>query len=77
MKDTSALNFSIKKALDDLVSDYHHLIDPTAQDALRTMRLETARKVAAKWFYAEEFLTVEIDTDIQTIVVCEAVEETQ
>ena len=23
MKDTSALNFSIKKALDDLVSDYH------------------------------------------------------
>lgn len=37
------------------------------QEAIRDLRIEKAQEVASKWFEYGEYLTVEIDTEKETI----------
>ena len=65
MKDPDVLHDGIEEALDeDLKSSG---LPDDEQEALREIRFEKASDVASKWFQYGEYLTVEIDTEKETI----------
>lgn len=65
MKDPDVLHDGIEEAIDeDLKSSG---LPDDEQEALREIRFEKASDVASKWFQYGEYLTVEIDTEKETI----------
>lgn len=63
MKDPDVLYDAINEALDEELKDW----DEDEADAVREIRHEKLSEMAGKWFEYGEYLTVEIDTDKQTI----------
>lgn len=66
MKDPDTLHDAIADAVSE---DVASILDEDERAALSEVRAEKARRVAAKWFRYSEYLTVEIDTDAETISV--------
>ena len=65
MKDTDVLHEGIEEALDEELKASG--LPDDEQEALRELRYEKASDVASKWFQYGEYLTVEIDTETETI----------
>lgn len=65
MKDTDVLQDGIEEALDAELKSSG--LPDDEQEALREIRFEKAQDVASKWFQYGEYLTVEIDTEKETI----------
>ena len=65
MKDTDVLHEGINDALDEELKASG--LPDDEQEALRELRYEKASDVADKWFQYGEYLTVEIDTEKETI----------
>lgn len=65
MKDTDVLHEAIDEAIDKELKASN--LPDDEQEALREIRHEKASDVAGKWFEYGEYLTVEIDTDKETI----------
>lgn len=73
MKDTDVLHDGIDEAIDEELKASYLPYDE--QEALREIRHEKASDVASKWFEYGEYLTVEIDTEKETIRVVPVGEE--
>jgi hypothetical protein len=65
MKDTDVLHEGITEALDEELKTSG--LPEDEQEALRELRHDKASEVASEWFEWGEYLTVEIDTEKQTI----------
>lgn len=65
MKDPDVLHDGIDEAIDAELKASG--LPDDEQEALREIRHEKAADVASKWFEYGEYLTVEIDTDTETI----------
>lgn len=71
LKAPDALDYAIKEAVQNEMSDIlTH--DEDERDDIAACVNGSAVSAAAKWFRYGECLTVEIDTDTQTITVCPA-----
>lgn len=71
MKDPDTLS----DAIDDAVKDDLETVAGLSSDdreALFETRRKAAGEVAAKWFRYGEYVTVEIDTEAQTAIVCQS-----
>lgn len=71
MKDPDVLYDAINTALDEDLAD----MDEDEAEAVRDIRHQKLSEMASKWFEYGEYLTVEIDTDTQTIRVVPVGEE--
>lgn len=69
MKDPDVLYDSINESLDEELKASG--LSDDEQEAVRELRYEKLSEVASKWFEYGEYLTVEIDTDKETIKVIE------
>lgn len=67
-KDPDALSDAIEEALDE--RDYGNLTDSEVV-AVRLAAKEEAISVCSKWFKYGEYLSVEVDTNAQTIGIVE------
>lgn len=67
LKDPDTLSDAIANAIKD---DVEGIADAEERDAISEVRAERASRVAAKWFRYGEYLTVEIDTEAESIRVC-------
>lgn len=65
MKDPDVLQDGIEEAVDEQLKASGLAEDE--QEAIREIRYEKAQDVASTWFEYGEYLTVEIDTDKETI----------
>lgn len=65
MKDTDVLHDGINEALDEDLKNSG--LPEDEQEALREIRHEKAADIASTWFEYGEYLTVEIDTEKETI----------
>lgn len=65
MKDPDVLHDGIEEAVDAALRGSG--LPDDEQEALREIRVEKAGDVAANWFKYGEYLTVEIDTEKETI----------
>lgn len=63
MKDPDVLYDGIEEALDDELKD----MPEDEAEAIREIRREKAQEVAGQWFTYGEYLTVEVDTELNTI----------
>lgn len=73
MKDTDVLHEAIEEAISAELK--RSGLPDDEQEALREIRHEKASEVAGKWFEYGEYLTVEIDTEKETIRVVPSGEE--
>lgn len=73
MKDTDVLHDGLDEAIDEELKASG--LPDDEQEALREIRHEKASDVASKWFEYGEYLTVEIDTEKETIRVVPVGEE--
>lgn len=73
MKDPDILYDSIKDAVEAEIKAMG-VTDRDEADALGEVRYDKYRAICAAWFRYGEYLTVEIDTDAKTCVVCPATE---
>lgn len=71
MKDPDTLHDAITDAVNEHLT-LEGLTDPEERDALLEVRYARVAAQAEKWFKYGEYLTVEIDTDANTCVVCPA-----
>ena len=69
MKDPDTLHDAIEDAVTYELSKIDGLTD-NDRDTLFETRRKAATDVASKWFEYGEYLTIEIDTDAKTAVVC-------
>lgn len=65
MKDPDVLHDGIEEALDEELKTSG--LPEDEQEALRELRHDKVSEVASEWFEWGEYLTVEIDTEKQTI----------
>jgi len=65
MKDTDVLYDGIEEAVDEQLKESG--LNAGEQEAVKDLRIEAAQEVASKWFEYGEYLTVEIDTEKETI----------
>lgn len=65
MKDSDVLYDAIEEALDEELKTSG--LSEDEQEAIRELRHEKAAEVASTWFEYSEYLTVEIDTEKETI----------
>lgn len=65
MKDTDVLQEAVADAVDEKLRNSE--LPEDEQEAVRELRVEKALDVAGRWFEYGEYLTVEIDTDKETI----------
>lgn len=73
MKDPDVLHDSIQEAVEnELKGQGVGVTAPDEVEALSEIRRDKVRALCAKWFRYGEYLTVEIDTDADTCVVCPA-----
>lgn len=63
MKDPDSVYEGINDALDEELND----MPEDEAEAIRELRMEKAQDIASEWFEYGEYLTVEVDTDRQTI----------
>ena len=68
MKDPDTLDDAIKDAVKNEVKDLE--LDEDEKEAVIEKRMEKYRAIANTWFEYGEYLTVEIDTEAKTAVVC-------
>lgn len=73
MKDTDVLQDGTTEAIDEELKNSG--LPEDEQEAVRELRVEKALDVASKWFGYGEYLTVEIDTEKETIRVVPVEEE--
>lgn len=73
MKDPDVLHDGIEEAVDEELKGSG--LPDDEQEALREIRVEKAIDVAGTWFKYGEYLTVEIDTEKETIRVVPAGED--
>lgn len=66
LKDPDTLYDAISDAVNELEIDG---LDSDELEAVRELRKETFREVAAEWFEFGEYVTLEMDTEEQTIKV--------
>jgi hypothetical protein len=71
MKDPDTLHDAITDAVKEELEKIGGL-DDDDRDALTDKRHEAVAKITSKWFRYSEYVTIEIDTDAQTAVVCPA-----
>ena len=71
MKDPDTLGDAIREAAIDEVNAIQNLDEDEREDVI-TIREEKINDLCKQWFQYGEYLTVEIDTDAETITVCEA-----
>lgn len=69
MKDPDGFSESLSDAIDGSLVE---LSDQDEQEALREVRHEEVKKVLEKWFKYDEYISLEIDTDKETITVLPA-----
>lgn len=69
LKDPDVLYDSINESLDEELKASG--LSDDEQEAIRELRYEKISELASKWFEYGEYLTVEIDTDKETIKVIE------
>ena len=69
LKDPDTLHDAIA---DSVARSVESLSDTDERAAISEVRTQKAAKIAAKWFRYSEYLTVEIDTDEETIAVLPA-----
>jgi len=68
MKDPDVLYEAINDALKEDLSGFD---DDDEREAIKEVRYEKIDAIASKWFQYGEYLTVEIDTKLNTIKVIE------
>ena len=71
MKDPDGVQDSIQDAVEESVKGIAGLSDDE-REAVAEKRQEELSELIGKWFEYSEYLTVEIDTDAQSITVCAA-----
>lgn len=71
MKDPDTLSDAIDDAVKDDLKKIEGLSDDD-REALAYGRRKEAGDVAAKWFRYGEYVTVEIDTEARTAIVCQS-----
>lgn len=69
MKDPDTLGDAVSDAVADDLKKVEGLTD-YERDILQDTRRDEVMAVVAKWFEYGEYLTVEIDTDAGTAIVC-------
>lgn len=70
LKDPDTLGDAILEAVEKEFADSK--LEQDELDSVIELRQEKVSEICAKWFEYSEYLTVEIDTDKQTITVCKA-----
>ncbi len=71
LKDPDGVYDSIQEAIKRSV-EHIPAIGEDEREELIEIRSEKIRDITSKWFEYDEYLTVEIDTEEETIKVCEA-----
>lgn len=71
LKDPDSLDDAIDSAVWAELAEMDGL-DDEDREVLRDRRYKDAREVADLWFSYGEYLTIEIDTDARTALVCRA-----
>lgn len=69
MKDPDVLRDAIEDAVRETLNG---IADKDEQAAILEVRCDKVAEIAAKWFMYGEYLSVEIDTDKETITVLDA-----
>lgn len=67
MKDPDVLHDAISDAVAETIAD----MPEDEGEAVHEIRSQKAQEVASRWFEYSEYLTVEIDTEKETITVIE------